>query len=502
VDSEDELINFNTPWMAAIKEWQNEDISSRDFVDSVRRELLGKRVFVFLRNGKILNLPRGATIVDVAFQIHTEVGLKMHGAEINGKPVAFSYELQNGDSVSILTGKGKPGIDWMRSANSRSTRSKLRAYFRARQRDSFLDAGKIIMRDYLWMHGQLIEQNSRLGKVFTVPTDDVTKLQSFLPGKSQFSDVEDLLVEVGKQRGRESLHTIISQIFSVSKTKLLHAEEQRKEHPRSGGVISAVLGGRRRAQDVAKFLSFSGNSTFSTPRQPPNPSTENEATKTDSFYGGEDLYAYIDTPIELADPEYVCKDCLPVHGDAIIGTRRVTTRGKEAAIPTVHRMACPHAQQALNRAKGLSRDGLNWKNGSSIAAYFPRIDSVSLRGWKTQTKDSGIATTSTTHLSSHHDEVPVRLEWCDYDCESADFLTEVVVVAEDRKLLLSDCSAVVSETVEILKTGSATTNEHATLVFLVKVSCLEDIQILLDKLSRIRSVMSVERRFGSALLQT
>jgi (p)ppGpp synthase/HD superfamily hydrolase len=96
----------------------------------------------------------------------------------------------------------------------------------------------------------------------------------------------------------------------------------------------------------------------------------------------------------------------------------------------------------------------------------------------------------------------VRLEWCDYDCESADFLTEVVVVAEDRKLLLSDCSAVVSETVEILKTGSATTNEHATLVFLVKVSCLEDIQILLDRLSRIRSVMSVERRFGSALLQT
>jgi len=77
---------YNTPWLSSIKEWQ-QDTNSRDFVDCVRRELLGRRVFVFLRNGKILNLARGATAVDAAFQIHTEVGLSMHGVEINGKPV-------------------------------------------------------------------------------------------------------------------------------------------------------------------------------------------------------------------------------------------------------------------------------------------------------------------------------------------------------------------------------------------------------------------------------
>ena len=89
----------------------------------------------FLRNGKLLNLARGATAIDAAFQIHTEVGLHMHGVEINGKPMPFSYELQNGDVVSILTGEGgKPATDWMRYAKSRSTRSKLRAYFRARQK--------------------------------------------------------------------------------------------------------------------------------------------------------------------------------------------------------------------------------------------------------------------------------------------------------------------------------------------------------------------------------
>jgi GTP pyrophosphokinase len=82
---------YNTPWLSSIKEWQNEKLNARDFVDSVRSELLGKRVFVFLRNGKILNLARGATAVDAAFQIHTEVGLNMHGVEINGKPVSSTF---------------------------------------------------------------------------------------------------------------------------------------------------------------------------------------------------------------------------------------------------------------------------------------------------------------------------------------------------------------------------------------------------------------------------
>jgi len=84
---DDEL--YNTPWLSTIKEWQNDVTCSRDFVESVRKELLGKRVFVFLRNGKILNLARGATVIDAAFSIHTEVGLHMYGAHINGRPVSF-----------------------------------------------------------------------------------------------------------------------------------------------------------------------------------------------------------------------------------------------------------------------------------------------------------------------------------------------------------------------------------------------------------------------------
>ena len=94
---------YNTPWLSSIKEWQDEVLCSRDFVDCVRRELLGKRVFVFLRNGKILNLAKGSTVIDAAFQIHTEVGLTMYGVEINGKPVSNNCLLCNERVNYLLT---------------------------------------------------------------------------------------------------------------------------------------------------------------------------------------------------------------------------------------------------------------------------------------------------------------------------------------------------------------------------------------------------------------
>ena len=84
----------------------------------------------------------------------------MHGVEINGKPVPFHYELHNGDVVSILTGEGKPSTDWMRYAKSRSTRSKLRAYFRSQQNENVLKSGEIIFFDYLSNHRNEILENA------------------------------------------------------------------------------------------------------------------------------------------------------------------------------------------------------------------------------------------------------------------------------------------------------------------------------------------------------
>ncbi|KAJ8602386.1 hypothetical protein CTAYLR_004248 [Chrysophaeum taylorii] len=126
---------YAVAWLESVKTWQHEIRSSTEFIDTIRRELLGKRVFVFLRDGKILDLSRGATVLDAAFHIHTDVGLRARAAFINGREVQFSYELRNGDVVSIVTSPDAyPQLDWMRWAHRRSTRSKLRAYFKQRER--------------------------------------------------------------------------------------------------------------------------------------------------------------------------------------------------------------------------------------------------------------------------------------------------------------------------------------------------------------------------------
>jgi len=503
---------YNTPWLSSIKEWQNDRISSRDFVDSVRRELLGKRVFVFLRNGKILNLSRGATAIDAAFQIHTEIGLKMHGVEINGKPESFAYELRNGDVVSILTGKGKPATDWMRYAKSRSTRSKLRAYFRARQTESLREAGKLWLMDYLWTHRSLIEANSYLKEEFRVPTLNVEEVAPFMGNKTQYEELDDLLVALGKDQDRDKLHKLVSQIFEVPKNMLIDAEEKQRRSrsgPYAGGVVAAaVQEGRRYAQDVAKSLLANGKSQAdhylksSSPSEAApstSPSSAGDSLSIQTKYAMESLLGSLDTKTEYADPEHLCKECLPVHGDAIVGIRPAGT----TTIPEVHRVGCPHALRALNQALAEKRRGTVTnairKNGTSILNPGAKVDSVALRQrygiWGGYSKRA-----PQSKSAQRTDHVPVKLEWSDLDENTTLFFAEIVVVAEDRKLLLADCSEVVSRNVEIVKTVSATSDEHATLEFLVRTTGIDHIQELMDSLGSIRSVMAVERRFGSKLL--
>lgn len=485
---------FNTPWLSSIKEWQNDYVSARDFVESVRRELLGKRVFVFLRNGKILNLSRGATTIDAAFQIHTEVGLNMHGVEINGKPVPFSYELQNGDVVNILTGEGKPATDWMRYAKSRSTRSKLRSYFRARQKESLREAGKILLMDYLWIHGPLIERASYLEYQFEVPTK-VEDLAAFLPGKTQYTDVDDILIAVGKNHDRMFLHKLVSQLFEVPKKLLISAEEKRRASI-PGSVAAAVNMRRKRARDAAEAAAspHTGNDMY-----PSNTTDVYAPNPLGSMYSVEARLSGLDIGFEYADSEHLCEECLPIIGDEIVGTRLPDS--DSATI--VHRVGCPHAQRAINQAIASQKIKslqtlINQKKLTDGKKGAKGVDSVSLR--KSRIQVWGKRAASAAKYVASTQPVPVRLMWSDLDEETGTFLSEVVIHAQDRKLLLADCSEVVSETVEIVKTGSQTTNEHATLIFLVSVNSLSQLQSLMDRLSKIRNVLSVERRFGSELL--
>mmetsp|Transcript_15256 Transcript_15256/g.38431 ORF Transcript_15256/g.38431 Transcript_15256/m.38431 type:complete len:1088 (-) Transcript_15256:394-3657(-) len=474
---------YNTPWLSSIKEWQNEKLNARDFVDSVRNELLGKRVFVFLRNGKILNLARGATAIDAAFQIHTEVGLNMHGVEINGKPVSISYELQNGDVVSILTGEGKPSIDWMKYAKSRSARSKLRSYFRLKQKESLWEAGKILLMDYLWMHGPLIEKNSYIEEEFAIPST-VDELATLLPGKTQFDDVDDLLIKLGKQHDRALLHSFVSKLFKVPQKVLISADENRASMiPKS--VLDAVYERRKKAKDAAAAIA---SASIIAPQPVPEPQIQvsgwQKPDDDEEEFGLESTLTINggDESAEYADPEHLCTECLPVYGDEIVGT--VPFDDTMEATPTVHRICCPIAQKAINRQLAENQNS---------AADFSSNGSICQKQ-----VDSG-------HQESDIIETPVKLQWGAYT-EAGDeqehlFPCEIVVHCQDRKLLLADCSEAVSELSEIIKTGSLTTNEHATLNFLVKLRCLDDLQKLMNSLRQIPSVMAVERRVSFSVTQ-
>jgi len=477
---------YNTPWLSSIKEWQNEKLNARDFVDSVRNELLGKRVFVFLRNGKILNLARGATAIDAAFQIHTEVGLNMHGVEINGKPVSISYELQNGDVVSILTGEGKPATDWMRYAKSRSARSKLRSYFRLKQKESLWEAGKILLMDYLWMHGPLIEKSSYIEEEFSIPST-VDELAALLPGNSQFDDVDDLLIKLGKQHDRSLLHSFVSKLFKVPQKVLINADENRAPMlPKS--VLDAVYERRKKAKDAAAAIASA--QSFESTQIDPSPEPQTQTSDWQKAEDEKEVFAVESTlnikggdeSAEYADPEHLCTECLPVYGDEIVGT--VPSDDAMEATPTVHRICCPIAQRAINRQLAENQNS---------AADFSSNGSIC-----NQQVDSG------PFQESDALETPVKLQWGAYpgagDEEEHFFPCEIVVHCQDRKLLLADCSETVSELSEIIKTGSLTTNEHATLNFLVKLRCLDDLQKVMNSLRQIPSVMAVERRFGSKLL--
>jgi len=492
---------YNTPWLASIKEWQNDVVCSRDFVDSVRRELLGKRVFVFLRNGKILNLARGATAIDAAFQIHTEVGLNMHGVEINGKPVPFSYELQNGDVVSVLTGGGKPEVDWMRHAKSRSTRSKLRSYFRARQRESLCEAGEILLMDFLSTHGNIIAENSFLEHPFNIPTD-VSGIPTVLPGKTRYEDVDDLLLDIGKRHDRSFLLSVVSKLFLVPLSTLVSADESRKDSI-SSSVVAAIHESRQLAKDVAEVAGkLNGDDPMADAL---DSDFENSLTDDPDFsYDSDDN----NDPVEIADPELLCKDCLPVRGDDIVGTRPLTSSGHrgEDFVTTVHRRGCMHAQQAINDDS--ARSNVNGdKKPFRQYSFQSKNDENIVNGGTESPLRSGAKKRFTTNRdlpssSPQKSLEPVRLRWSDPGSpgeEGIVYNAEIVVVASDRKLLLADCSEVVSDLSTIIKSGSITTEEHAILEFLVQVQNLEQLQTVMDKLREVPYVMSVERRFGSKL---
>lgn len=137
-------------WLRQVLEWQEDVTDARELMDNLRQEVVEERVYVFTPTGDVADLPLGATPLDFAYHVHTDVGHRCRGAKVNGRIVPLTYPLKTGEQVEILTSKhGGPSRDWLNPhlgfLKSSRARSKIHVWFKQQNREQNLADGKHLL---------------------------------------------------------------------------------------------------------------------------------------------------------------------------------------------------------------------------------------------------------------------------------------------------------------------------------------------------------------------
>jgi len=140
--AEDEVDETLT-WFRQVLEWQQDTREPEEFMEFLRIDLFHDEIFVFTPKGDVKQLPRGATPIDFAFAVHTEVGLRCSGSKVNGRIVPLSRELKNGDTVEVMTDKRqRPSRDWLAFVKTARARQKIRQWIKSEEADSAAMLGR------------------------------------------------------------------------------------------------------------------------------------------------------------------------------------------------------------------------------------------------------------------------------------------------------------------------------------------------------------------------
>jgi GTP diphosphokinase / guanosine-3',5'-bis(diphosphate) 3'-diphosphatase len=143
-------------WLAQMLEWQREMSDPREFMEGLRIDLYDDRVFAFTPKGDVVDLPAGATPIDFAYAIHTEVGHRCMGAKVGGRLVPLDYRLQTGDTVEVLTSKARdaaPSRDWLQVVSTPRARNKIKQWFSRERREDAIDTGRDLLQRELRRQG-------------------------------------------------------------------------------------------------------------------------------------------------------------------------------------------------------------------------------------------------------------------------------------------------------------------------------------------------------------
>nr|WP_203863419.1 bifunctional (p)ppGpp synthetase/guanosine-3',5'-bis(diphosphate) 3'-pyrophosphohydrolase [Planobispora rosea] len=227
-------------WLRQLLDWQKETADPGEFLESLRFDLSVSEVYVFTPRGQVLALPEGATPVDFAYAVHTEVGHRCIGARVNGRLVPLESRLNNGDTVEIFTSKSPdagPSRDWLKFVKSGRARNKIRQWFSKERRETAIEAGKEAIGRAMRKQGlplqRLMSGESLLALARDLRYPDVSSLYAAV-GEGHIAAqavVQKLVQSLG---GVESAEEDIAE--TAVPTKL-------KGRPRGGGGAGVVVAG-------------------------------------------------------------------------------------------------------------------------------------------------------------------------------------------------------------------------------------------------------------------
>jgi guanosine-3',5'-bis(diphosphate) 3'-pyrophosphohydrolase len=271
------------PWLRQLVDWQRETADPAEFLESLRFDLGTAEVYVFTPRGQVIALPQGATPVDFAYAIHTEVGHRCIGARVNGRLVALESILNNGDTVEIFTSKAvdaAPSRDWLGFVKSARARNKIRHWFSKERREAAAETGKAAIARAMRKQG-LPLQRMALGDALLTIVQEL-----------RYTDLSALYAAVGE--GHVSAQSVVGKLV------------------RSAGGIDGA------EEDLAETT---------VPTRPPKPPPAGDSGVV--VEGAADVWARLS------------KCCTPVPGDPITG---FVTRGHGVS---VHRTDCANLAHLL-----------------------------------------------------------------------------------------------------------------------------------------------------------
>lgn len=147
-------------WLRQILDWQNDTKDASEFMQSLKVDLFADEVFVFTPKGKVISLPKGATPLDFAYRIHSEIGNKCVGAKVNGRIVPLDSKLETGDFVEVLTSQGSKGpkLDWLNIVKTSEAKAKIRAFFKRELKDEHIERGRDMLEKEARRQGYTVAQ--------------------------------------------------------------------------------------------------------------------------------------------------------------------------------------------------------------------------------------------------------------------------------------------------------------------------------------------------------